>query len=341
MENGPPLRRFKAGRLIAIVLVVIAVGLGAGIGMNVLIAKPQPDKPSSNPPAKKPQARSAKTSSPSSSATSTKQKPEFQISQSMAHTYALAEQIGARPAGSGKESAAGNYVAQRLAEYGYNVEEQPFTLPEGYGERNIVATRRGTRDGYTVVIGAHYDSATSSKGAVNNASGAGVVLELARDFSKKRIAPTLKFAFFGANRPGIGDMPSRLLGARRFVDLLGTLDRKDIVGMISVDSVGAGDILSIRTQETGLQRLKDKLATFARESNVAVQLMKAADDSDNIPFEDAKVPAVWVEWCLAGGAAAPGDAYTAVLPPREEAVGKLLESFLLNLTPDDLEELKY
>jgi Zn-dependent M28 family amino/carboxypeptidase len=336
-DNGAPHRRFRYGRIIAILLLVLLVGAGAGVGLNVLIAKPQAPKPAPS----KSSSPVGDGSSPSSSSTKFASKAQFQVGQAMAHTYALTEQIGARPAGSGKESAAGNYISQRLAEFGYNVEEQPFTLPEGYGDRNIIATRTGTKDGFTIVIGAHYDCATDSKGAINNASGAGVLLELARDFAKRRLQPTLKFAFFGGNRPGIKDQKARLLGASRFVDLLGTMDKKEIVGMISIDSVGAGDILALRTQETGLQRLKDKLATYADESSVPVQRMKATDDSDNIPFEDAEVPAVWIEWCLAGGVLPPGEAVASVSPQKEEAVGKLVESFLLDLTTNDLEELKY
>ena len=338
-DSSAPQRRFRFGRIVAVIIVVLLVGLGAGVGLNVLIAKPQPDKPTSK---KKPSSsNNTGSSSPSSSATKAASKSQFQVGQAMVHTYALTEQVGARPAGSGNESAAGNYISQRLAEFGYNVEEQPFSLPEGYGDRNIIATRTGTKDGYTIVIGAHYDSATDSKGAINNASGTGVLLELARDFAKRRMQPTLKFAFFGGNRPGIQDQKARLLGSNRFVDLLGTMDKKDIVGMISIDSVGAGDILALRTQETGLQRLKDKLATYADESGVPVQRMKATDDSDNIPFEDAEVPAVWVEWCQAGGVLPPGDSMASVVPQKEEAVGKLMESFLLGLTLNDLEELKY
>lgn len=336
-DSGAPHRRFRYGRIVAILVIVLLVGLGAGVGLNVLIAKPQAPKPVTH----RSSSTTTGTDSSPSLGTSFPPKAQFDVGQAMAHTYALTEQIGARPAGSGKESAAGNYISQRLAEFGYNVEDQPFTLPEGFGDRNIIATRTGTKDGFTIVIGAHYDSATDSKGSINNASGTGVLLELARDFAKRRQQATVKFAFFGGNRPGIKDKQARLLGSKRFVDLLGTLDRKDVVAMISIDSVGAGDILALRTQETGLQRLKDKLATYAEESSVPVQRMKATDDSDNIPFEDAKVPAVWIEWCLPDGSLPPGEAVASVSPQEEEAVGKLVESFLLDLTKDDLEELKY
>jgi Zn-dependent M28 family amino/carboxypeptidase len=45
--------------------------------------------------------------------------------------------------------------------------------------RNIIAEREG-RDRRVVVIGAHYDTATGTPGADDNASGVAVLLELVR-----------------------------------------------------------------------------------------------------------------------------------------------------------------
>jgi putative aminopeptidase FrvX len=259
----------------------------------------------------------------------------------MSDVFALSEQIGVRPTGSGHEAAAATYIVQELAECGYEVEEQPFTTPEGFGTRNIIATRTGTLEGYRFVIGAHYDSSGTAKGAVDDASGVGVVMEEARVFAGRRLKPTVSFVFLGANAPGSTVEEDRLLGARHFIAMLGSLDRKDVAGMIAVDSVACGDYLVLRTQETGLQRLRDKMATFARESNLPVTTLKSTVDSDNIPFEDAQIPAVWVQWCNAGGQEPADDSYAVVMAGKIESAGNLIRSFLLDLTQDDLRELKY
>jgi Zn-dependent M28 family amino/carboxypeptidase len=259
----------------------------------------------------------------------------------MSHIFALSEQIGERRAGSVKESGTADYIIGKLAEYGYNVEEQPFTMSDGFGSRNIIGTKRGTREGYIVVISAHYDSPRGSKGADDDASGVGVVLELARVFSNSKLEPTLQFTFFGANRPGGGALENRLVGARTFEELLGTLQRKEIISMIEVDSVGQGEVLALRTQGSGLQRLKDKLATFAGEKKIVLTSLKSTDDSDNIPFENAGVPAVWVEWCETDGTLSTDNAYTSVDAAKVETVGTLIENFVKDLSSDDLEELKY
>jgi hypothetical protein len=333
-------RKQKTKRLLLVFLITLLVGAGVGVGMNFLFGKPKPAKTTKSETGKESSATSGKNKKPSEQ-TKKPGTPQFNVSQSMAHTFALSEQIGNRPAGSIKESSAADYIVQKLAEYGYSVEEQPFTMPDGFGSRNISASRRGSREGYIMIIGAHYDSPGGTKGAVNNASGVSVGLELARVMSKVNLAPTIRFVFFGANRPGGGDIEERFVGARRYLDMLGSMERKEVVGVISVDSVAQGEVLALRTQETGLQRLKDKLATYANGHNTPVVELKATNDSDNIPFEDAQMPAVWIEWCNSDGSLQTDDTYQNVLAGKEETVGKLIERFMYDLSSSDLEELKY
>ncbi|MFP2908878.1 M28 family peptidase [Pyxidicoccus sp. 3LFB2] len=72
---------------------------------------------------------------------------------------------------------AADYLAERLAKAGGQVESQP--VPAGGREyRNIIA-RFGPEDGERLVIGAHYDSVHGTPGADDNASGVAALLELA------------------------------------------------------------------------------------------------------------------------------------------------------------------
>ena len=327
--------RGRGRRFLMLFLAVLLAGGAAGVAANFLFAGSDSGGP-------KEKARQGESSAPlKDREEKEKYKVEFTVSQAMSHIYAMSSQFPDRTAGSVHESSAANYIVSKLGEYGYTVEDQPFTLSEGYASRNIIGTRRGTREGFTLLVGAHYDSDADSPGANDNGSGVGVVLELARVFAERRLEASLKFVFFGANRPGWSDPDERLVGSRRFVEMLGTFEKKEIVGMLAVDCVGQGEVTALRTRGTGLQRLKAKLETYAREKGINVAYMKSDQDSDNIPFEDSEMPAVWVEWCESDGALVTDNTYNSVIAGRIEATGVLLEGFLLDLTPDDLEELKY
>jgi Peptidase family M28 len=338
--------RLSTKKIVLIFVAVLAIGLAAGVGFNFIFSEPRAEK------AEKGSAQSGdkgsekgQSTQPSRSANGdkgTSKREVFWAPNAMSHVSSLSEQVGPRRAGSVQESAAADYIVARLGEYGYSVEEQPFSMSDGFGSRNIIATRSGTRDGYTMVIAAHYDSPVDSPGAVDNASGVGVALELARIFSTgSRLEPTLQFAFFGGNKPGTTELDQRLNGSRRYVDLLGSLQKKEIIGLIALDSVGQGEVLALRTQGTGLQRLRDKMNIFAGQKKIAVTSLKSTDDSDNIPFEDAKMPAVWVEWCDQDGNLNTDNAFKSVNADKLTAVGNLVTSFIENLSPEDLEELKY
>jgi len=341
--EGEKPRCSRTKRLLILFFVVMVIGAGAGVGSNFIFAETEAEKAPEVAKEEKVEEKAEEKGEEAGEETAGNRPlvSRFNTSQAMSHVFALSEQIGDHPAGSVRASGAADYIVQKMGEYGYTVEEQPLTTTEGFGSRNIIGNRRGTRDGYTFIIGAHFDSPLGSKGAVDDASGVGVVLELARLFADKKLESSLQFVFFGANMPGDGNIENRLVGSRMFVDLLGSMDQKEVIGMIAVDCVGQGESLALRTQETGLQRLKAKLMTFARESGVETVSLKSTSDSDNIPFEDVGVPAVWIEWCDADGSIATDNEYQSVVPAKVETVGALIEDFLYDLTSDDLEELKY
>lgn len=83
-----------------------------------------------------------------------------------------------------------------------------------HSSANVVATLGSTdSDAKEVVISAHYDSYRESPGADDNASGIGVLLELARHFVTSGVEPGLRLRFvaFGAEEAG-------LVGSRAYLD---------------------------------------------------------------------------------------------------------------------------
>lgn len=353
-ENGVPLdrqdiepRRSRgAATLVVVLLLLLLVGIGIGVGLKYLSGRHHKSSAATATKASK-RANTGTRRSTQAAASTTGPNgdiSDFSSTQAMSHVYAMSEQVGERKAGSVRESSAADYIVGKLGEYGYVVQEQPFTTPDGFGSRNIVGTKQGRpgdQQAYTLIIAAHYDSPAGSPGATDDGSGVGVALELARDFSSSTLEPTLQFVFFGANMPDAGSVDNRLFGSRHFVEALGELERKDVVGVIDIDSVGQGQVLALRTQGTGLQRLRDKLQTFAGENSMAVTVLNSTQDSDNIPFENAQIPAVWVEWCEQGGSLVTDNTYATVDPAKLEAAGNLVEGFVKGLTTNDLEELRY
>ena len=152
------------------------------------------------------------------------------------------QKIGPRPAGSKSELKAAQYIDYVLNQNGWKVREQPFSkvvvreasaLPqeqqvELINSQNIIAELPGTLPD-TIVVGAHYDSANlNAPGAVDNASGVGVLLELARVLSKEPHQETYQLVFFGAEEYG-------LVGSQFYTS---QADLSAVRWMLNVDMVG-------------------------------------------------------------------------------------------------------
>jgi alkaline phosphatase isozyme conversion protein len=165
------------------------------------------------------------------------------------HVFYLSEVIGARVAGTSEEAETGEYIADQFEAMGYEVEIQPFTAVNWrgieYSSENIIATKKGKID-QTVIVGAHYDSVSEIScpdgnvltGAGDNASGVGVMLEVAKVLANYKTKGTIKFIAFGAEEVG-------LLGSRYYTEQMSEDEIKNTVTMINLDSVGAGDFFYV------------------------------------------------------------------------------------------------
>ncbi len=104
----------------------------------------------------------------------------------------LATQFPNRTPGSPTASEAANWVAERLASFGFRVQRDRFEaqVPEQgrVGLENVIAVSPG-RSPDVLVVMAHRDNlGATGQGANDNASGTGVLLELARGYGL-RVAP--------------------------------------------------------------------------------------------------------------------------------------------------------
>ena len=123
-------------------------------------------------------------------------------------------ELGARPAGSDANAEQARMLARRLRSAG--VDGVRIQRPH----RNVVGRIPGRGRG-ALVIGAHHDTVDirGFVGANDNASGVGVVLELARSLPARLEGPSLRIALFDAEeaRPGRSFASDGIRGSRQYV----------------------------------------------------------------------------------------------------------------------------
>ena len=139
--------------------------------------------------------------------------------------------------------AAANWIKSLFESYG--IDSVYFHHYSSAYKDNVVAVIPGTADpDKIVVIGGHYDSATSNAnncpGADDNATGTECVLECARILSQYQFNYTLVFIAFAGEEQGLYGSAAYAADAAARGD--------DIIGMIGVDMIGylaSGDALDL------------------------------------------------------------------------------------------------
>ena len=148
------------------------------------------------------------------------------------HVEELATKIGERNADNMEQlNAAADYLEKGLQQSGYTVKSQEFAVGDKKF-RNLIAELKG-KSAKTLIIGAHYDTASGSPGADDNATGCAATLELARLFANRQTEHSVRFVLFSNKETSIvADMGSKHYAeeCREHADQL--------LGMISIDAIG-------------------------------------------------------------------------------------------------------
>lgn len=201
----------------------------------------------------------------------------------------IAATFPGRMAGTPREDATAKYLADRLLEMGYQPRLERFftgytfrweNQPErGHDFRslvstNVIAVRRGT-SGRQIIVGAHFDSRTPTserdlerdiggpklEGLDDNASGTGVLLELAEAFREVAPTHTIVFVAFGAEEIG-------LHGAHEVINRMTPEERANTLWMVNIDSIFTGDRLYFHAGPKTYA--KDPKAGHARDRALAM-----------------------------------------------------------------------
>ena len=202
------------------------------------------------------------------------------------------------------------YISEYFGNLGYdNIEYQKFeyndennenAIVDGIGE-NIIVTKNSSIDTTkNLIISAHYDSAEDSVGANDNGSGVAAVLELARILKDTEIPYNIKFILFSGEE-------KYMLGSRWYVGKLTEDERKQIIGVINIDTIAEKSDLGYMAMIEGNKRPDNaeyddeglkKLAELNKNSMSELFtpsdrfFLTMATNSDHYPFALVNIPAV-------------------------------------------------
>ena len=146
--------------------------------------------------------------------------------------------------------------------------------------QNVIAEKKGPGES-VVVLGGHYDSVPGIAGANDNASGAAVLVTLARMLADVDLPFTIRIVSFGSEELG-------LLGSRFYVESLSENELENTKAMLNFDALGAGSGVSV----FGDGDITALVSDIGDQVNVdvAVTLGLRGGSSDFASFREAGVP---------------------------------------------------
>lgn len=161
---------------------------------------------------------------------------------------------------------------------------------------NVLGKIQGKKsDGGYLIIGAHLDHVGSGPGemyfpgALDNASGIGMMMELARTIKMQKNLPdkTVIFAAWNAEENGIN-------GSKYYVD--NPTHPLNQTYVINVDCIGGEDSLNIDvySSENIGNIMKSKLYQYGEDKDIKVREVYGSTGSDHQHFIAANVPAVFI-----------------------------------------------
>lgn len=330
-----PATRSPAVLLAASAALLVAVALGAALAAGLvppLATSPPAEEP---PPDPRPVAVAERRVP----------QPEppplepFDVDNAMRHLRAI-EAFGVRQGGGAAEAAAAGYLARELAALGYEPRIDEFPIPGGRTSSNVTVRAEG-RTGHVLVLGAHIDSKPPSPGANDNASGVGVLLEIARVLASRPVTATVEIVFFGTEEI-VGGPDDHHFGSRHHVAQLTAEERDAVAGMISVDMIAVGEDLHARTMLRGPQGMSDFILALAEETGVPMTFLKDRGRtgwSDHAPFEFAGIPAAAIHRLPDPAYHTAGDTSERIDPERVREVGGLVLDACRALDVPELERL--
>lgn len=212
------------------------------------------------------------------------------------------EDYGTRNAYTPQSVDAQNWIYDRFASYGLDVELHDFTMPGGSASDNVIATLTGTvYPEEIVVLGAHYDSYSFSAlepGADDNATGTAGILEAARIMSQYTFDRTIIFATWSGEEYGLyGSEAWATEAAASGMNILGYFNM-DMAGYLHPGDEIHTDIIAPSSANELRQFYKDVCAIYLPDFEVYDGALSGGDSDHTsfnqngfmgiFPFEDSQ-----------------------------------------------------
>ncbi|MEK4893905.1 M28 family metallopeptidase [Bacillus sp. FSL M7-0996] len=161
---------------------------------------------------------------------------------------------------------------------------------------NVIAKKKPkykTDNEDVAIMSAHYDSVIGAPGANDNASGVGLLLELAYNFKDIETNKEIQFIAFGAEE-------NESLGAYHYVSQLSTKDKKHILGVFNADMIAtsyqqAKDLYAM-TLDGSQNEVTNAAVATSKELGKSVVLTGRFDSSDHVPFHEAGISSALFIW---------------------------------------------
>jgi hypothetical protein len=209
----------------------------------------------------------------------------------------LSGKIGSRPSASRNERRAHHYVARQFREAGLDVQVDPFQVPGRGGSRNVIG-RLDRSGNCLVILMSHADSVPPGHGAIDNASGVGVLIGLAPRLASLDPACDVWLVATGSEERQVTGLPYHA-GAAALVKLVKSEGRAGALRFaLSMDEVGLGRRFYLRSPASGVRAgVEGEILGAARRAGVTVGWARDSDtgNSDHREFELAGLPGAVLE----------------------------------------------
>lgn len=189
---------------------------------------------------------------------------------------------GNRATGTPGFDASVDYMAERLATAGYEIERRAFAA-----RTNLIVERVGSASG-VVMVGAHLDSVRAGPGINDNGSGVAALLVLAEALAT--LPPperTIRFAFWDAEEGGA-------FGSRAYIEALAPAELDRIGAYLNLDMVGSPNAIRLVYAETdaapGSEAITRHFAAYFESLDLSWSPIDLEGDSDHGPFIGAGIP---------------------------------------------------
>jgi hypothetical protein len=209
----------------------------------------------------------------------------------------LSGKIGSRPSGSGNELRAHRYVARQFRAAGLDVSVNGFRVPGRGRSQNVVGKLDGAGSCLLILM-SHTDSVPPGHGAIDNASGVGVLVALAPELAGLHPACDVWLVATGSEERQVTGLPYHA-GAAALVKQVTAENRAgDLRFALSLDEVGLGRRFYLRSpQPSARSAVEGEILAASRRAGVTVRWARdsGTGNSDHREFELAGLPGANLE----------------------------------------------